>query len=653
MAAVYKALHVRFKEPRALKVINIELANDANFVRRFEQEAVVTRKLQHPNAVRVDDIDEAEDGRPFIVMEFVEGESLKDVIEREAPMPAARVCSIIKQVAAALDAAHRLGLVHRDIKPANIALLGSGDRSDPSGRRVKVLDFGIAKLKEAHLETSSMRYETLTGTGMVIGTPAYMSPEQAKGLRGEQLDGRSDLYSLGVVAYQMLTGDLPLKADSTLELLMAHINTPPKPILEVRRELKVSAAVAAVVMRCLEKNRELRPTSGQVLIDEVEAEGDPSFAAPVGPPPVRRSAEAPPGGSDIGRSVRAVPRSHDAVVLKLKKKNLARVVGAASIICFLLIGLVSWSLRHGHEFQHMYMLDKTLMRQGSKPAEVVRFSDDDLLLAASSDQEITLWDVASGRFLSSAVGGCDSPPVFSGNGKELACWVTSSQGTKASISRWPISTAPLRRSMGHPTVLYRGTFSPCCFATGYWSRVITLWSADHPTEPKRLVGHTAMIRAITLAQKGDLLASGSDDGIVKVWDVATGTETRTLRGHTDKIYSLVFSPDGRQLASSSGDGMILWDVQTGASIWAIPRGGSLSLAFSPDAHLLAVGYNTVSILDSSSGRDLETLGDARSDSGFVGSMSFSHDGRWLAVDEWGPSWPTTRRHEIQMWRRNN
>lgn len=134
MAAVYKALHVRFKEPRALKVINIELANDANFVRRFEQEAVVTRKLQHPNAVRVDDIDEAEDGRPFIVMEFVEGESLKDVIEREAPMPAARVCSIIKQVAAALDAAHRLGLVHRDIKPANIALLDQATgRIPPAG----------------------------------------------------------------------------------------------------------------------------------------------------------------------------------------------------------------------------------------------------------------------------------------------------------------------------------------------------------------------------------------------------------------------------------------------------------------------------------------------------------------------------------------
>ncbi len=229
MAAVYKALHVRFKEPRALKVMNPELASDASFVRRFEQEAIVTRKLQHPNAVRVDDIDEAEDGRPFIVMEFVEGGNLKDVIEQESPLPVARVCSIVKQVAAALDAAHSLGLVHRDIKPANISLVRSGD-----GDLVKVLDFGIAKLREAPLEDSQVRHMTLTGTGMVIGTPAYMSPEQAKGLKGEQLDGRSDIYSLGVVAYQMLTGDLPLKADSTLELLMAHINTAPKPIREVR-----------------------------------------------------------------------------------------------------------------------------------------------------------------------------------------------------------------------------------------------------------------------------------------------------------------------------------------------------------------------------------------------------------------------------------
>jgi len=123
MATVYKALHVRFDELRALKVMSPELAADPTFVKRFMREAVITRRLQHPNAVRVDDIDEAEDGRPFIVMEYIEGRSLKEVIQQEAPIPVERVCTIAKQIAAALDAAHRLGMVHRDIKPANIVLV--------------------------------------------------------------------------------------------------------------------------------------------------------------------------------------------------------------------------------------------------------------------------------------------------------------------------------------------------------------------------------------------------------------------------------------------------------------------------------------------------------------------------------------------------
>src|SRR5579864_6679671 len=125
MAAVYKALRVRFDELRALKVISADLSNDPSFIKRLQQEAVMTRKLQHPNAVRVEDIDEAENGRPFIVMEYIEGRNLKDVIEQEAPLAVSRVCSIIKQVAAVLDSAHALGIIHRDIKPGNIALVTS------------------------------------------------------------------------------------------------------------------------------------------------------------------------------------------------------------------------------------------------------------------------------------------------------------------------------------------------------------------------------------------------------------------------------------------------------------------------------------------------------------------------------------------------
>src|SRR5579871_5182022 len=144
MATVYKALHMGFDEVCALKVINSELAGDASFVKRFGQEASLTRKLQHPNAVRVEDTDQADDGRPFIVMEFIEGQSLKEVIQRQSPLAVPRVCRIAKQVAGALDAAHQLGMVHRDIKPANILLT----RASGGEETAKVLDFGIAKMKE-------------------------------------------------------------------------------------------------------------------------------------------------------------------------------------------------------------------------------------------------------------------------------------------------------------------------------------------------------------------------------------------------------------------------------------------------------------------------------------------------------------------------
>lgn len=264
MGTVYKVVHVAFEEVHALKVILPALMSDELFVKRFKHEAVITRKLQHPNAVRVDDIDEAEDGRPIIVMEYIEGQSLKHLIQDQGALPAPRVCSIIKQAAAALAAAHDLDMVHRDIKPDNIVLVES-----PEGEMVKVLDFGIAKIKEARNSDSAGM--TLTGTGVVIGTPQYMSPEQAMGKRGDELNGRSDLYSLGVVMYQMLTGDLPFKADTTMGMLLAHMQTEPTPIRRIHPELQIPEAIANVVMRTLEKNPDDRPQTARALIEEIDA----------------------------------------------------------------------------------------------------------------------------------------------------------------------------------------------------------------------------------------------------------------------------------------------------------------------------------------------------------------------------------------------
>jgi eukaryotic-like serine/threonine-protein kinase len=262
MGAVYKALHMHFSELRALKVIAAGLSSDKTFVKRFEQEAVLARRLQHPNAVRVDDIDETEDGQKFIVMEYIEGRNLRKVISAGGPMRPMRVCAIIRQVASALDAAHQLGIVHRDIKPENIVLIQS-KKEDVA----KVLDFGIAKLKEGLSGTTAT---SVTDTGMVVGTPPYMSPEQAMAAPGNELDGRSDIYSLGIVMYQMLTDELPIKGETALQIVLAHIQNPPIPIQVARSGVNVPAPLAELVMKCLEKNRDDRPPNGQAIIKELE-----------------------------------------------------------------------------------------------------------------------------------------------------------------------------------------------------------------------------------------------------------------------------------------------------------------------------------------------------------------------------------------------
>ena len=247
MAAVYSARHLAFGEVRALKVVAAKLCDDEGFLKRFRTEAVVTRRLQHPNAVRVDDLDVTEDGRPFIVMEHVQGRNLRELIREEGAFPVARAAAIGRQVASALAAAHALGITHRDIKPDNI-LLTVG----PDGQaQAKVLDFGIAKVREGSFDVGPGY--TPTETGMVVGTPQYVSPEQAMGKRGDDLDGRSDLYSLGVTLYEMITGRLPFESTTPMEMILHHVQTPPPPPQKVRPDLGLPPAVSALLMRALQK----------------------------------------------------------------------------------------------------------------------------------------------------------------------------------------------------------------------------------------------------------------------------------------------------------------------------------------------------------------------------------------------------------------
>ncbi len=265
MATVYRVKHLAFNEERAIKVVSSKLMDDPNFIKRFRTEAIISRKLQHPNAVRVDDFDTTDDGRLFMVMEYVKGQDLRHVLQHSAPLPLDRALHITWQVSSALATAHQQGITHRDIKPDNILLVWQ-----PSGKDlVKVLDFGIAKVREGAMDVGGGY--TATQTGIVVGTPQYISPEQAMGHGGEQIDGRADLYSLGIVIYEMLTGRLPFESDTAMGLLLHHLQTTPTPPHLMRPDLNIPPAISMVLMKALEKDPAKRFQTANEMLDALAA----------------------------------------------------------------------------------------------------------------------------------------------------------------------------------------------------------------------------------------------------------------------------------------------------------------------------------------------------------------------------------------------
>ena len=251
-------------------MVSSQLARDEKFLKRFRNEAIIARKLRHPNAVHIDDFDTTEDGRPFIVMDYVEGKSLRTVLHEGGPMPAQRAVRIARQVTAALDAAHKLGIVHRDIKPDNILIVPMPTKSEYGSDIAKVLDFGIATVREGGpIGTSGY---TPTQTSMVVGTPQYISPEQAMGKPGSEIDGRADLYSLGCVLYEMLTGVPPFDSDTPIGVLLQHLQAQAKAPRERSPELNIPPKVSALVMRALEKDPALR---FQSAVEMTQALSDP------------------------------------------------------------------------------------------------------------------------------------------------------------------------------------------------------------------------------------------------------------------------------------------------------------------------------------------------------------------------------------------
>ncbi len=294
MGAVYRVEHVQISKVMAIKLLHHELEQNPENVIRFHREAESASRLNHPNTVHVFDFGRTKSGSLYLVMEYVDGDDLAKIIDKEGPMPFGRVAYLCAQVAGSVADAHAAGIVHRDLKPENVVVAEGRD-----GETAKVLDFGLAKLLEGNVEAQ------VTRSGTIVGTPYYMSPEQ---IQGHELDGRSDVYAIGAIMYECIVGKPPFEAPNPVGVLSKHLSEEPlRP--SARSPLSVPAEADEIIMRCLEKDRDGRYQTAeelrQDLIKYLTAVGSGDWRlSGVGQPPVRSGARRVDGLNLILRSKR-------------------------------------------------------------------------------------------------------------------------------------------------------------------------------------------------------------------------------------------------------------------------------------------------------------------------------------------------------------
>jgi eukaryotic-like serine/threonine-protein kinase len=327
MGSVYKAWQVAMDRPVAVKILHQKLAHRKDLVSRFRREARAMSHLSHPNTVKVLLYGELEDGLLYIVMEYLEGRNLNQTVRREGPMAVDRALPIIIQACAAIEEAHRAGIVHRDLKPENIFLCNQGVLKDFP----KVLDFGLAKVTEREMRPGSL---ILTQEGMVFGTPEFMSPEQAQ---GDDLTAGSDIYSLAVILYEMLTGKLPFDATNPVEFLQLHVAAKPIPLDKRVHGQKFPEGLSAVIAKALSKKISDRYGSAAAFAAALKPFVTTSRGPlPAVPTPVTPPSQPPPVG--VAPTVRTA--KHPRVGIEVIVAVAVACLAAGVVIAFAVMRLL-------------------------------------------------------------------------------------------------------------------------------------------------------------------------------------------------------------------------------------------------------------------------------------------------------------------------
>jgi WD40 repeat protein len=676
MGVVFEARQISLNRPVALKMILAGALADETDVKRFYTEAEAAANLDHPGIVPIFEVGQHE-GQHFFSMAFVEGKSLAGRLA-DGPMPAREAAALLLKAGAAIEYAHRHGVIHRDLKPANILI-------DPNGNP-RVTDFGLAKKLQGD--------SGLTGSGQIMGTPSYMPPEQARGKRGE-IGPAADVYALGATLYAMVTGRAPFQSATAMDTVLQVLSA--EPVAPRRLNASIPRDLETICLKCLEKEPRKRYAGATDLGEDLRRflAGEPILARPVTrlERAVKWARRRPAIASLLGlvalvtalglggvlwqwrqavlargdaerqaerakaQTALAEERLQDSVMARAKEAEQTQLAEQRLYIARMNLVQRCWedyngaliqqgldeqlpaseggSDRRGFEWYYWrrkFASGHITLRGHTQAVWAVAFSPDGKRLASASWDGVKLWDAATGQSIRTLKG--DSGPVngvnFSPDGRRVA-----SAGRDWMVRVWDAATGKeILTLAGHTAWVNNVAFSPdgARIASASRDGTLKLWDATTGKEIRTLKGHTDPVNGVGFSPDGHRLASASADGTVKVWDPVTGELIRTLSGHTSSVDSVAFSPDGQRLASAGFDRTVnVWDAATGEKILALPGSSHaiFSVAFSPDGQRLAsAGWDqTVRLWDATSGRETLRL---KGHTNVVFGVAFSPDGQRLA-----------------------
>jgi len=607
MADVFLATDTLLQQPVALKLLHEKLLR-GEFKERFEQEVALCAALKSDHIVQVSDHGVTPEGYPFYVMEYLQGQTLCQLLKQEKKLSVDRAVRIVMQVCTGLHLAHQgfklrrpggtssehVTAVHRDLKPENIFLVPMA-----LGELVKILDFGIAKIQSDELR--------LNATTMFLGTYRYAAPEQFE--VGKDLDERADIYSLGLILYEMLSGTDPFGFGATAHHIsggtwaIAHVSQRLVPLRQQRGCKQLSPELEAVVMRCLHKAPHQRFSSVDELRLAVQQFVVPESAGLSHPSAIRQPAEKPMA---TGSYFKTALSTYNTLSIGFK------TAGSSLYTVLRKVKPASTASTADTVPTPAELLEQSTVASARTVAGVASVAA--LLLGLYSLQstnvsvsQLTTQEIQPSQSLK-------QPPVQS-SGSSV---VRSLVGHSGAV--WAIATSPLGDVL----------------ASGSFDKTIKIWNQKTGELIRTLSGHSDSVRAIAISQDGSLLASGSSDTTIKIWNLQTGELIRTLSGHRGAIWAVSISPDGKTLVSGAYDGDIkIWNLQTGELLNLPEHDDSVwSLAISPDGKTLVSGAydGDIKIWDLQTRELLYTLPEKHSEA--VRSIAISSDGKTLVSGSW-------------------